>query len=66
MPLYEYECPGCGGRFEKLVRRMGDADRTKCPGCGNEHARKRVSTFAVAGMAQGGATDAPAPRRVSL
>jgi len=52
VPLYEYACPGCGERFEKLVRRFGDA--VSCPSCARTDVEKQLSVFAVA-------TAAPAP-----
>ena len=52
MPIYEYACPGCGKRFEKLVRRFGDA--VACPTCQSPDVEKQLSVFAVA-------TAAPAP-----
>ena len=33
MPLYEYECQGCGQRTETL-QRMAEAPLTVCPECG--------------------------------
>jgi putative FmdB family regulatory protein len=45
MPIYEYLCPECGLRFEKL-RPLSQADKeVTCPGCGKP-ARRRPSTFA--------------------
>ncbi|HEX9186781.1 MAG TPA: zinc ribbon domain-containing protein [Vicinamibacteria bacterium] len=46
MPIYEYACPGCGARFEKLVRRFGDA--VSCPTCASGDVEKQLSVFAVA------------------
>ena len=46
MPLYEYACPGCGKRFEKLVRRFGD--EVACPACAATDVEKQLSVFAVA------------------
>ena len=46
MPIYEYACPGCGERFEKLVRRFGDA--VSCPACQSPDVEKQLSVFAVA------------------
>lgn len=44
MPLYEYECRGCGKTFEALV----DASRVpRCPGCHGEDLKKLLSVFAV-------------------
>jgi putative FmdB family regulatory protein len=46
VPLYEYACPGCGRRFEKLVRRFGEA--VSCPGCARTDVLRQISVFAVA------------------
>jgi putative FmdB family regulatory protein len=45
MPIYEYACPGCGARFEKLVRRFGEA--VSCPTCARADVEKQLSVFAV-------------------
>ena len=45
MPLYEYACPGCGARFEKLVRRFGEA--VSCSSCASPDVEKQLSVFAV-------------------
>lgn len=45
MPIYEYSCPGCGARFEKLVRRFGEA--VACPACARADVEKQLSVFAV-------------------
>jgi putative FmdB family regulatory protein len=47
VPLYEYACPGCGERFEKLVRRFGDA--VSCPSCASPDVEKQLSVFAGCG-----------------
>lgn len=44
MPLFEYECPGCGNRFELLIR---GSEQASCPKCGSLHIEKCLSTFAV-------------------
>ncbi|MCZ2076846.1 MAG: zinc ribbon domain-containing protein [Bryobacteraceae bacterium] len=46
MPIYEYRCQECGGKFEKLVRRPGNGDIT-CPSCGNAEVTQELSTFAA-------------------
>ncbi len=33
MPLYEYQCPKCGHRFER-IQKFSDPDPKKCPQCG--------------------------------
>ena len=45
MPIFEYLCDECGTKFEKLVRRAGDA--TLCPSCGDSHVTTQYSTFAA-------------------
>ena len=35
MPLYEYECNGCGVRFERL-QSINDEPVKECPECGEE------------------------------
>jgi putative FmdB family regulatory protein len=45
MPLYEYECAGCGRRFEALARNASDAPPA-CPSCGARRVRKQFSSFA--------------------
>ncbi|MFC1914231.1 zinc ribbon domain-containing protein [Chloroflexota bacterium] len=45
MPIYEYECPTCGNKFE-LRRSMTDTDNeVKCPRCGAENSRRIFSMF---------------------
>ncbi|MBL8157183.1 MAG: zinc ribbon domain-containing protein [Anaerolineae bacterium] len=53
MPLFEYDCPGCGRPFEKLVRSASQADAVLCPACGNPHVKRKLSTFAVKGSSAG-------------
>ena len=33
MPLYEFHCPRCGHRFER-IQKFSDPDPKKCPECG--------------------------------
>ncbi len=44
MPLFEYECKGCGNKFELLKR--GD-ETPRCPSCGGDQVEKCLSVFAV-------------------
>lgn len=48
MPIYEYRCPDCGQRFEKLMR-MGATERPPCPSCGKTDAHRLISTIAPVG-----------------
>jgi putative FmdB family regulatory protein len=45
MPIYEYACSSCGTRFEKLVRRFGEA--VSCSACASAAVEKQLSVFAV-------------------
>ena len=47
MPIYEYRCPRCRGRFSVLVRRSQPDRRPRCPRCGNEEVQRLVSGFAT-------------------
>lgn len=50
MPIYEFECRGCGHRFDHL-QRLSDEDPTVCPSCGEPLLHRRVSapSFRLAG-----------------
>lgn len=47
MPIYEYICPECNGRFQKLVRGFGDPADLACPRCGTSDVRRAISRFAT-------------------
>lgn len=47
MPIYEYLCPQCHGKFQKLVRGFSDPPGLACPRCGNAQVRRAVSRFAT-------------------
>ena len=50
MPIYEFECSGCGHRFDRL-QKLSDTDPTICPACDAPHLRRMVSapSFRLAG-----------------
>ncbi|MGS1121779.1 FmdB family zinc ribbon protein [Rhodanobacter sp. UC4436_H3] len=50
MPIYEFECSGCGHRFDRL-QKLSDADPTVCPACAAAKLHRRVSApaFRLAG-----------------
>jgi putative FmdB family regulatory protein len=41
MPIYEFECEGCGASFEELV--AASAAAAPCPECGSERTRRLMS-----------------------
>ncbi len=55
MPIYEYQCGECGGKFDKLVRFITDTEDVACPACGGE-GKRVISAFAYAG---GGGDETP-------
>jgi len=58
MPIFEYVCDDCGTKFEKLVRRQGDA--IACPSCGQSHLTTALSTFSAhAGSGKSSAGEMP-------
>jgi putative FmdB family regulatory protein len=44
MPLFEYECRGCGHHFEYLTR---DGQSPVCPSCDGADLQKLLSVFAA-------------------
>jgi len=50
MPIYEFECSGCGHRFDRL-QKLSDTDPSICPACDAPQLRRRVSapSFRLAG-----------------
>ncbi|HSK50639.1 MAG TPA: zinc ribbon domain-containing protein [Solirubrobacterales bacterium] len=53
MPIYEFECEGCGGRFEELV--AAGATGVACPECGSERTRRLLSEVSPPGRQPRGA-----------
>ena len=54
MPMYEYRCPDCDSRFEKL-RRMSEAEQpAECPQCASKAASRQLSGFAAVTAGGGG------------
>lgn len=61
MPLYEFQCKGCGHEFEDLVlgsaKHAVDPDRGPvCPSCNGRQLERLLSVFSVNAVADG-----PAP-----
>lgn len=53
MPLYEYQCPKCGNKFEILRGITQSTDDVKCPRCGAEKPEKLVSSVCCGGGKSG-------------
>ncbi|MDI6710591.1 MAG: zinc ribbon domain-containing protein [Thermoanaerobacterales bacterium] len=49
MPIYEFRCPACGKRFEKLCALGDDTKSIHCPECGAAGPQRLLSTFAARG-----------------
>ena len=49
MPIYEYRCESCAGKFEVLTRFAERDTLQACPSCESTKTRVMVSSFAVAG-----------------
>ncbi len=45
MPIYEYECNGCGSKHE-FIQKFSESPKRKCPSCGKSRLRKMVSAAA--------------------
>lgn len=45
MPIYEYQCQGCGEQLE-VLQKLSDAPLEKCPACGELSLKKKVSAAA--------------------
>jgi putative FmdB family regulatory protein len=53
MPLYEFECDGCGDRFEELA--PSDTQSLVCPACGSTRTRRLLSPVSSPGRQPRGA-----------
>jgi putative FmdB family regulatory protein len=55
MPVYEYYCPTCKSRFERLRTMNEAADSSACPDCATV-ARRALSVFAAVSKGADGFT----------
>jgi putative FmdB family regulatory protein len=44
MPIYEFECLGCGGQFQSLIMKRGEMDGLTCPGCEGQNLKRLISS----------------------
>jgi putative FmdB family regulatory protein len=47
MPIYEYICHDCNGRFQKLIQGFSDPPGLSCPRCCSTSFRRAISRFAT-------------------
>ena len=45
MPIYEYECRGCG-ELHEFIQKFSDSPKRKCPSCGRLRLKKLISAAA--------------------
>ena len=45
MPIYEYECRGCG-EVHEFIQKFSDSPKRKCPSCGKLRLKKLISAAA--------------------
>ena len=41
MPIYEYECRGCG-EVHEFIQKFSDSPKRKCPSCGKLRLKKLI------------------------
>jgi putative FmdB family regulatory protein len=56
MPLYEFACPTCDNRFERLLSFDAATGGVACPSCGKGESRRLISTFAALSRSADGST----------
>lgn len=58
MPIYEFVCESCGAPFEELTRSHTAIAEVRCPHCGSDRLRRKISTFSsrVAGNTHSSST----------
>ncbi len=61
MPVYEYYCPDCSTKFEKLTSISRAHEQPPCPSCHGGNTRKLLSTFASVRSGGGSSDDYSAP-----
>ncbi len=57
MPIFEYQCRGCGNSFEILIR---GEERARCPACNGTRLDKQLSVFATTTGGSAGESRGPA------
>jgi putative FmdB family regulatory protein len=57
MPIYEYRCESCSGKFEVLTKFAERDNAQVCPSCESIKTRVLVSSFAFGGASDASASD---------
>ena len=47
MPIYSYKCNQCEDEFDLLVSLSEEAEAPRCPKCGSDDLRKKISLFGL-------------------
>lgn len=47
MPVFEYQCKECSGKYEVYHKSLSSAEKIECPSCGSENSKKLFSSFAA-------------------
>ncbi|RPF42976.1 putative FmdB family regulatory protein [Thermodesulfitimonas autotrophica] len=53
MPIYEFRCPRCGHRFERLCQLGETGANLSCPACNSPKPERLLSSFATRGVEGG-------------
>jgi putative FmdB family regulatory protein len=48
MPIYQYDCSGCGRRVDVFFRSVSKVSEPACPECGSKRLKRAISPFARA------------------
>jgi putative FmdB family regulatory protein len=54
MPLYEYSCDDCSGKFEVLTSYSNRDRKQVCPSCESTDTKVLISSFAAFGATESG------------
>lgn len=54
MPIYEFRCPSCGHKFDKLCSLGENGDNISCPQCKTPKVQKLLSGFNAKSLGKNG------------
>jgi putative FmdB family regulatory protein len=52
MPLFEYRCKECNGKFEILHKSVNNTNEVVCPECNSVNVKKLLSSFSTSGLSE--------------